>query len=153
MQLNSGRLEPLVRIRRELRRFFLYRILNGFPSSANVDIGVNRLLSEMQSFLENLSRLSTRDDIDIVRSTQMLFRARLPNIISLAASNSPNSLRMFVDQCRITARQLCALVLNSSANGQPGVEEVVEHIIVRILIYITFSWIIIEIKELCFLFY
>lgn len=60
----------------------------------------------------------------------MLFTARLPNIISLAASRSPNSLRMLVEQCRITARQFFALILHASANGQAGVEEVLNHIVV-----------------------
>lgn len=54
MQLNQSRLEPLMRVRRELRNFFLYRILNGLPNPVNTDRGVNRLLSEMQPFLENL---------------------------------------------------------------------------------------------------
>lgn len=74
--------------------------------------------------------MSVRANIDIVRSTQMLFRARLPNIISLAASHSPNSLRMLVEQCRITARQLVALIRNSSVNGELGVMEVIEHMVV-----------------------
>lgn len=131
MQLNNSRLEPLMRIRRDLRNFFLFQILNGVPNANNTDRGVNRLLSEMQPFLENLGRLNVRDDIDIVRSAQMLFRARLPNIISLAASHSPNSLRILVEQCRITARQLTALALYASVNGQSGVEEVIEHIVTR----------------------
>lgn len=71
-----------------------------------------------------------KDDIDIVRSVQMLFRARLPNIINLAISRSPNALRMLVDQCRITARQLCALILRASSRGQDGVLELYEQIVV-----------------------
>ena len=74
--------------------------------------------------------MPVRDDIDIVRSATMLFRTRLPNIISLAASRNPNSLRMLVDQCRITITQFFALVLNASANGQQGVEDVVHHMVV-----------------------
>lgn len=74
--------------------------------------------------------MSVRDDIDIVRSTQMLFRARLPNIINLAVSRSPNALRMLVDQCHITARQLCALTVRASASGPPGVEDIFNRIVV-----------------------
>lgn len=71
-----------------------------------------------------------RDDIDVVRSTQMLLRLRLPNIISLGVSRNPNSLRCLINQCRITARQFFALLLHASANGVQGIEEVLEHVIV-----------------------
>lgn len=71
-----------------------------------------------------------RDDIDIVRSVQMLLRSRLPNIINLSISRSPNALRMLVDQCRITLRQLCALVIRANTRGQDGILEVFEQLVV-----------------------
>lgn len=61
----------------------------------------------------------------------MLFRARLPNIITLGMSRSPNSLRSLINQCRITGRQFLALILHSSANGIVGVEIVLEYLLVR----------------------
>ncbi|KRT83619.1 hypothetical protein AMK59_3956 [Oryctes borbonicus] len=129
IRLNNGQLEPLMRMRSNIRNFFLERVLDGNTSTAAVDRGVNRFMVEMQPLLENLENLTVRDDIDIIRSTQLLFRTRLPNIISLAASRNPNSLRMLVDQCSITLRQLCALILHASANGQQGVESVLDHIV------------------------
>lgn len=60
----------------------------------------------------------------------MLFRARLPNIINLAVSRSQNALRILVDQCHITASQLCALAIRASANGPAGVEDVFDRIVV-----------------------
>ncbi|KAI4471692.1 large proline-rich protein bag6 [Holotrichia oblita] len=129
IRLNNGQLEPLMRIRSNIRTFFLERVLDGNTSSASVDRGVNRFMGEMLPLLENLESLVVRDNIDIIRSSQLLFRTRLPNIISLAASRNPNSLRMLVDQCSITMRQLCALVLYASANGQQGVEDVLDHIV------------------------
>lgn len=71
-----------------------------------------------------------RDDIDIVRSIQLLLRSRLPNIISLCTSRSPNALRMLVEQCRITLRQLSALIIRANNRGQDGVVEVLEQLIV-----------------------
>lgn len=125
-----------MRIRSLIRAFFLDRVLDGNTSAASVDRGVNRFMGEMLPLLENLESLVVRDNIDIIRSSQLLFRTRLPNIISLAASRNPNSLRMLVDQCSITMRQLCALVLYASANGQQGVEDVLDHIVVCCFIYL-----------------
>lgn len=53
VQLNAGRLEPLMRIRNELREFVHRRVLDGSSSTAAVDRGVNRLISEM-AFLNEL---------------------------------------------------------------------------------------------------
>ncbi|KAK4877337.1 hypothetical protein RN001_009843 [Aquatica leii] len=131
IQINSGRLEPLMRIRNQLRNFFLYRILDGCQGSAAIDRGVDRLLNEFQPLLDHLSALETRDDIDIVRSVQTLLRARLPNIISLVASRSSNSLKMVVDQIRTTGRQFCALALRASQNGRQGVENIFDLILSR----------------------
>lgn len=76
-----------------------------------------------------------RNDIDVIRSAEMLFRARLPNIINLSTSRSPNALRLLVNQCTITARQLCALVVTASATGETGVQEVFERIVVSALCF------------------
>lgn len=53
MQLNAGRLEPLMRIRNELREFVLRRVLDGSSTTVAVDRGVNRIISEM-TFLNEL---------------------------------------------------------------------------------------------------
>uniref|UniRef100_A0A1Y1L7K7 Large proline-rich protein BAG6 n=1 Tax=Photinus pyralis TaxID=7054 RepID=A0A1Y1L7K7_PHOPY len=131
IHINSGRLEPLIRIRTQLRNFFLYRVLDGCQTTAAIDRGVERLLTELEPFLEHLGGLPTRDDIDIVRSVQTLLRARLPNIISLVTSRSPNSLKMVVDQIRTTGRQLCALAVRASQNGRQGVENIFNLIVTR----------------------
>lgn len=74
--------------------------------------------------------MPSRDDIDVVRSAQMLFRARLPNIINLVISRSPNALRMLIDQCRITARQFCALIVRANSRGQEGIVEILDQTVV-----------------------
>lgn len=66
----------------------------------------------------------------------MVLRSRLPNIIALGTSRNASSLRSLINQCRITARQFFALILHASANGIRGVEDVLEHIIVRYLMNI-----------------
>lgn len=70
--------------------------------------------------------MPVRDDIDVVRSVQMLLRSRLPNIINLTISRSPNALRMLFDQCQITLRQLGALLIRANTRGQDGIVEVFE---------------------------
>lgn len=74
--------------------------------------------------------MPVRDDIDIVRSVQLLLRSRLPNIISLCTSRSPNAMRMLVEQCRITLRQLCALIIRANNHGQDGVVEIIQQLLV-----------------------
>ncbi|KAF2896772.1 hypothetical protein ILUMI_09390, partial [Ignelater luminosus] len=133
MNLSEGQLDPLMRIRGQLRNFFLYRILEGSQNTASVDRGVEKILTEMQPFLDHLALLNTRDDIDIVRSVQTLLRARLPNIIALVASRSPNSLKMVMDQLRTTAKHLCALAVRASENGRQGVEDIFDVIVNRYL--------------------
>lgn len=75
--------------------------------------------------------MPVRDDIDVVRSAEMLFRTRLPNIINLASTLNANNVRLLVDQCTTTLKQLCALILRASLNGQQDVEQVFEEILVR----------------------
>lgn len=70
MNLNNGRLDPLMRIRREIRNFFLYHVLSGVPNAANTDRGVNRLLGELQPFLDNLVSLMSHLLVNI---TYLLF--------------------------------------------------------------------------------
>lgn len=74
--------------------------------------------------------LPVRDDIDMVRSAEQLFRHRLPNIINIAINLNPNSVRLLLDQCITTAQQLCSLTLRASSNGQEGVEQVFEQVMV-----------------------
>lgn len=82
--------------------------------------------------------MQVRNDIDIVRSAQMLLRSRLPNIINLTISRSPNALRMLVDQCRITLRQLCALLIRANTRGQDGLLEIFEQSVVSYYIFFNF---------------
>lgn len=66
----------------------------------------------------------------MVRSTEQLFRIRLPGIISTAVNLSPETVRSLFDQCVTTAKQLLALTLFVSVNGQQDVEEIYERLLV-----------------------
>jgi hypothetical protein len=150
--LNTGNFDPLNRITSEIQTFFNTRVLDGSNTPEAVNAGVDRFVSEMQPFFQNFvssktpapstpvthtdcflfqSRLRVRDDIDIVRSVEALFRRRLPDVITTATNLTSNNMRTLVDQCLILARMMCALALHASANGQQGVEETFQQIIVR----------------------
>ncbi|KAJ8927917.1 hypothetical protein NQ314_019547, partial [Rhamnusium bicolor] len=131
--LNSGNVEPINRNRTEIQNFFRVRICDGNTTAAGVDRGVDRLITEMQPFLENFRYLPVQDDIDMVRSAEQLFRQRLPNIINIAINLNSNSIRLLLDQCITTAQQLCALTLRASSTGQQGVEIVFEQIMNRFM--------------------
>lgn len=123
--LNTGHIDPLVRIRPALRTFFRNRVLEGeCPTQAAIDRGANRLITELRPILELLNTMRVRDNIDIVQSATQLCRSRFPNIITQVMSRTTGSLRSLVDQCLLTIRQLCALALHSCTDGQEGVEEV-----------------------------
>jgi hypothetical protein len=127
--LNTGNFDPLNRITSEIQTFFNTRVLDGSNTPEAVNAGVDRFVSEMQPFFQNFSRLRVRDDIDIVRSVEALFRRRLPDVITTATNLTSNNMRTLVDQCLILARMMCALALHASANGQQGVEETFQQII------------------------
>ncbi|XP_074038258.1 large proline-rich protein bag6-A isoform X3 [Leptinotarsa decemlineata] len=126
--LNSGNLEPINRNVTEIQNFFRTRICNGDVTPTGVDRGVGRLITEMQPFLESFRSLAVRGDIDMVRSAEQLFRQRLPNIISVGINLNPNNVRLLLEQCITTGKQLLALILLASSDGQPGVERTVEQV-------------------------
>lgn len=79
--------------------------------------------------------MPARDDINMVRSAEQLFRTRLPNIISTAVNLGPDSVRSLFDQCVTTAKQLLALTLYVSVTGQTGVEQIYEQLMVSNFLY------------------
>lgn len=76
------------------------------------------------------SSLSTRDNINMVRSAEELFRSRLPSIINTAVNLSPETVRSLFDQCVVTTKVLLALTLYVSVTGQQGVEQIYEQLMV-----------------------
>lgn len=54
--LNSGNVEPINRNRTEIQNFFRTRVCEGDTSPSGVDRGVDRIIAEMQPFLENFVR-------------------------------------------------------------------------------------------------
>ncbi|KAG5900468.1 hypothetical protein JTB14_010882 [Gonioctena quinquepunctata] len=126
--LNSGNMEPINRNVTEIQNFFRTRVCDGDTTPSGVDRGVDRLIAEMRPFLESFRTMAVRDDIDMVRSAEQLFRQRLPNIINIAINLNTNSVRLLLDQCLTTAKQLLALVMLASSDGQPGVERTIEQL-------------------------
>ncbi|XP_056647813.1 large proline-rich protein bag6-B isoform X2 [Diorhabda sublineata] len=131
--LYNGNVDPINRNVNEIQTFFRTRICEGDISPTGIDRGIERLIREMQPFLENFGSLQVRNDIDMVRSAEQLFRQRLPNIINIAVHLTTNTTRILIDQCLTTAKQLLALTLLASANAQRGVEQVYEQIMTHFM--------------------
>ncbi|CAG9856439.1 unnamed protein product [Phyllotreta striolata] len=131
--LYSGNAEPINRNINDIQNFFRTRICEEDTSPAGVERAVEKLIRELQSFLENFASLPVRNNIDIVRSSEQLFRQRLPNIIVVALNLNSNTTSILVDQCITTAKQLLALTLLASSSGQRGVEQVFERIMTNIM--------------------
>lgn len=129
--LNSGRVEPFIRVRNELRTFVLDRILEGSPTPDNLERGVNKLLEEMQPFFDHLSQLPVQGDIDLVRSVKFLIGSKLRNIIMLAVSRSSTSVKSLYLKIQMLMHHICALILHASSNGQRGVEDLLMSILSR----------------------
>ncbi|CAH1179566.1 unnamed protein product [Phaedon cochleariae] len=131
--LNSGNLEPINRNIDELQSFSRTRICDGDTTPAGIDRGVDRLITEMQPFLESFRTLAVQGDIDMVRSAEQLFRQRLPNIINIAINLNANNVRLLLNQCLTTSKQLLALILMASSEGQQGVEQIVTQVMNRFM--------------------
>lgn len=56
--LTSGLHEPLLRNRQEIRNFVRTRVLEGAPEPENIRRGTDRLILEMQPFLEHFVRIT-----------------------------------------------------------------------------------------------
>lgn len=72
----------------------------------------------------------------MVRTAQELFRQRLPDIINMTINLNPENVRTLLNSCIETAKQLLALTLNASRNGQQGVEQIFEQVMVSIYFHV-----------------
>lgn len=127
--LTNGLHEPLLRNRQEIRNFVRTRVLNGPPDSSNISGGTDRLIAEMQPFLQHFRHLPVRDNIDMVRSSENLFRSRFPELITTAANLESSNVHILIQAFVNTVKDLCALAMRSSASGQEGVEQLHDHIL------------------------
>ncbi|CAH0547365.1 unnamed protein product [Brassicogethes aeneus] len=131
--LNNGNGDPINRCRSEIENFVRTRILDNDTSPEGVNSGAERILTEMRPFFENFRLIPARDNIDVVRSSENIFRTRIPNMINLAINLNPSNIRVLIDHCLTTIKHLCALTLRACSTGQPGVEQVFEQILERYL--------------------
>ncbi|VEN55955.1 unnamed protein product [Callosobruchus maculatus] len=133
--LCEGNIEPLNRNSAEVQNFVRTRWCNGDTTPEGINNAVDRVIAELQPFLAHLNTLPVRNDIDLVRSSERVFRQRLPTIINLALRlNVGGNLQLLIQQLLSTAKTLLALALHASANGQQGVEQILDQIIVRNII-------------------
>lgn len=93
----------------------------------------------LNCFSSQKNSLPARDNINMVRSAEQLFRVRLPVIVNAAVNLNPETVRNLFDECVTTAKQLLALTLHVSMSGQQGVEQIYEQLMVswREFVYIS----------------
>ncbi|XP_050511240.1 large proline-rich protein bag6-A isoform X4 [Diabrotica virgifera virgifera] len=128
LSLYGGSVEPINRHVRVLKAFFRTRICESDTTPSGIDRGIDRIIRELQPFLENFRSLPVQNNIDMVRSAEQLFRQRLPNIIYIGINLNGGATRLLVEQCITTAKQLLALTLLASSTGRNGVEQVYEQV-------------------------
>ncbi|CAG9833714.1 unnamed protein product [Diabrotica balteata] len=128
LSLYGGSVEPINRNVGVLKAFFRTRICESDTTPLGIDRGIDRIIRELQPFLENFRSLPAQNNIDMVRSAEQLFRQRLPNIIYIGINLNSGATRLLMDQCITTAKQLLALTLLASSTGRNGVEQVYEEI-------------------------
>lgn len=68
----------------------------------------------------------------MVRSVECLFRKRLPSIITSASNLNSENMRSLIEQCFALNRMMFALAVHTSANGEQGVEDSFQQLIVSI---------------------
>nr|CAH7729714.1 unnamed protein product [Callosobruchus chinensis] len=132
--LCRGNIEPLNRNTAEVQNFVRTRWCNGDTTPEGINSAVDRLIAEFQRFLEYFNTLPVRNDIDLVRSSERVLRQRLPTIIKLALRLTVGgNLQLLLQQLLSTVKTLLALALHASANGQQGVEQILEQIVTSII--------------------
>lgn len=119
----------------EIQNFFVSRILDNSTGPEAINLGVDRLLEEMQPFLNNFREMPTRQNIDMVASATSLLRTRLPNIINSIChlSENPSNFRQLVDSVLQTVKELCALAAHVCTIGDAGVRRVFDLILTRLM--------------------
>ncbi|KAK9881545.1 hypothetical protein WA026_016423 [Henosepilachna vigintioctopunctata] len=133
ISLNGGNISPLTRISGEIQEFFLNTLTNRSRSREAIESGVDRLLTEMQPFLDTLTQIPIRDDIDIEASVRRLFRAKLPHVFQLCTriGDQPANLRPLVDLFVSVVKEFCALALYACVDGIGGVDRIFEIVATR----------------------
>nr|CAI5828195.1 unnamed protein product [Callosobruchus analis] len=125
--LCSGNIEPLNRNSAEVQNFVRTRWCNGDTTPEGINSAVDRLIAELQPSLEHFNTLPVRNEIDLVRSSERVLRQRLPTIINLALRlNVAGNLQSLLQELLCMVKTLLALALHASANGQQGVEQILE---------------------------
>lgn len=78
-----------------------------------------------------------RENVDMVRSSENLLRHRFSELIAIAANLEQSNVQLLIQQFVNLIKDLCALALSNSSNGQEGVEQLSDRILVKFC-FLTF---------------
>ncbi|XP_030750406.1 large proline-rich protein bag6-A isoform X2 [Sitophilus oryzae] len=131
--LSNGNMAPLERQADAVRRFFTTEICGNDTSDIGIEHATERMASDFRSVIAALDVVRFRDDIDSTRTLENFFRQKLSTLIRVAVNSGTQSdgqnnanRGTFVTVVWRAVKELLALVLHCSLNGQQGVEEATE---------------------------
>ncbi|XP_066144922.1 large proline-rich protein bag6-B isoform X1 [Euwallacea fornicatus] len=147
--ISSGNMAPLERQITTIQEFFLNEVCRNDTTDAGITRATERILTDFAPIISALESVPARENIDMVRTIEGFFRQRVPGIIRLAintgARTEGNSVQdvsnllsiqdasNLLSTIWLTVRELLALAVHCSANGQQGVESACEDIMVSTL--------------------
>ncbi|XP_060519492.1 large proline-rich protein bag6 isoform X2 [Cylas formicarius] len=129
--INSGNMTPLNRNRSLIQEFFVRDVCQNDTSEQGVERATERVVNDLRSVVNSIGSIQTSNNINLTSSIEKLLRHHIPLVIILAINLTTDDVQPLVNQLWTAAKQLLSLVLNSSSNGQQGVETVFDELMTR----------------------
>lgn len=127
--ISNGNLTPFERQLGDIRNFFLTQVCQNDTSDSGIARATERIMADFAPIKSALESIPPRDNIDMVRTIDGFFRQRVPPIIQMAINLRPRTeagesqdTANFVSNIWSTTRDLLTLAVHCSANGQEGVQ-------------------------------
>uniref|UniRef100_A0ABM0MH56 BCL2-associated athanogene 6 n=1 Tax=Saccoglossus kowalevskii TaxID=10224 RepID=A0ABM0MH56_SACKO len=131
--LYVGQADVLNRVRPNLTQFVNEHILDGNEATEdNIQSSVNKLVEQLQiEMADEMNRLSTVDDIDLLATNGEFLRVVLTRLIKLATDSSVSNEQFSNTFLNMTTRYIhewFALNISCLENGRQGLEDMLQHI-------------------------
>ncbi|XP_076263344.1 large proline-rich protein bag6-A isoform X2 [Rhynchophorus ferrugineus] len=131
--LARGNMTPLNRQADSVQRFVLNDICQNDITDSGIQRATDRVINDCRPIITALESVPPRDGIDMTRTINNFFRQRMSAFIQLVVNpqseDQRNSSRTdLVTTLWTAAKELLALAIHCSANGQQGVEAACEEL-------------------------
>ncbi|CAG9767941.1 unnamed protein product [Ceutorhynchus assimilis] len=132
--LSSGNMTPLQSQIETIQGFFLTAVCQNDTTDAGVARAAVRLIGDLNPIITALESIPARENINMSRTIDGFFSQRVPDIIRMAVNSGSrgegSNGQNFVTTVWRAIRELFALAIHCSSEGQRGVEDVFEQIVV-----------------------